>query len=105
MVNGRMAACRDIEKRCFAIITAELGERTVSRRVCPRWSSGLSTRRRISTTRTACAFSADAVGQAGKGAGLAGATVVTDTNMALAGVSKADAGQALGGRAVCLHGG
>lgn len=96
-MNGHMRP-QDIEKRSFAIITAELGERT--------FPDGVSevVKRVIHTTADfdyadSLAFSPDAVGQA-REALASGATVVTDTNMALAGVNKA-ALQALGGRAVC----
>ena len=96
-MNGHMRP-QDIEKRSFAIITAELGERTF-----PDGESEV-VKRVIHTTADfdyadSLAFSPGAVGQA-REALASGATVVTDTNMALAGVNKG-ALQALGGRAVC----
>ena len=99
-MNGHMRP-QDIEKRSFAIITAELGERTF-----PDGESEV-VKRVIHTTADfdyadSLAFSPGAVGQA-REALASGATVVTDTNMALAGVNKG-ALQALGGRAVCYFG-
>ena len=96
-MNGHLRP-QDIEKRSFAIITAELGERTF-----PDGESEV-VKRVIHTTADfdyadSLAFSPGAVGQA-REALASGATVVTDTNMALAGVNKG-ALQALGGRAVC----
>ena len=78
---------QDIEKRSFEIITAELGERT--------FPAGIAevVKRVIHTTADfdyadSLAFSPDVISRA-KAALAAGATVVTDTNMALSGVSKA----------------
>lgn len=84
-MNGQMKPA-DIEKQSFAIITEELGAR--------RFPAGVSevVKRVIHTTAdfdyadNLC-FSADAVEQA-KAALQVGATIVTDTNMALAGISK-----------------
>lgn len=88
-----------IEKRSFAIIEEELGGRAFPEGV------GEVIKRVIHTTADFdyaenLAFSPDAVAHA-KAALQAGATVVTDTNMALAGISK-PALAALGGRAVCF---
>ena len=88
---------QDIEKRSFEIITAELGERT--------FPAGIAevVKRVIHTTADfdyadSLAFSPDVIEKA-KAALAAGATVVTDTNMALSGVSKATLAK-LGGKAV-----
>ena len=90
---------QDIEKRSFEIITAELGERT--------FPAGIAevVKRVIHTTADfdyadSLAFSPDVIEKA-KAALAAGATVVTDTNMALSGVSKATLAK-LGGKAICL---
>ena len=88
-----------IEKRSFAIIESELGGRAFPEGV------GEVVKRVIHTTADFdyaenLAFSPDAVARA-KAALQAGATVVTDTNMALAGISK-PALAALGARAVCF---
>ena len=97
-MNGYMKP-QDIEKRSFEIITAEMGERT--------FPAGIAevVKRVIHTTADfdyadSLAFSPDVIEQA-KAALAAGATVVTDTNMALSGVSKATLAK-LGGKAVCL---
>lgn len=89
----------EIEKRSLAIITEELGDRTFPAGV------GEVVKRVIHTAADFdyaenLAFSPQAV-EHGKRALVAGATVVTDTNMALAGVSKS-ALAALGGKAVCF---
>lgn len=90
---------QDIEKRSFEIITAELGDRT--------FPAGIAevVKRVIHTTADFdyadnLAFSPDVIDKA-KAALAAGATVVTDTNMALSGVSKATLAK-LGGKALCL---
>lgn len=97
-MNGYMKP-QDIEKRSFEIITAELGERT--------FPAGIAevVKRVIHTTADfdyadSLAFSPDVIEKA-KAALAAGATVVTDTNMALSGVSKVTLAK-LGGKAVCL---
>ena len=97
-MNGYMKP-QDIEKRSFEIITAELGERT--------FPAGIAevVKRVIHTTADfdyadSLAFSPDVISRA-KAALAAGATVVTDTNMALSGVSKTTLAK-LGGKAVCL---
>lgn len=93
---------QDIEKRSFEIITAELGERT--------FPAGIAevVKRVIHTTADfdyadSLAFSPDVIEKA-KAALAAGATVVTDTNMALSGVSKTTLAK-LGGKAVWPDGG
>ena len=95
-MNGYMKP-QDIEKRSFEIITAELGERT--------FQAGIAevVKRVIHTTADfdyadSLAFSPDVIEKA-KAALAAGATVVTDTNMALSGESKATLAK-LGGKAV-----
>ncbi len=89
----------DIEKRSFEIITAELGERHVS--------AGIAevVKRVIHTTADfdyadSLAFSPDVIEAGQKPGTAAGATVVTDTNMALWG-EQGDAGKARRS-AVCL---
>lgn len=96
-MNGYMKP-QDIEKRSFEIITAEMGERT--------FPAGIAevVKRVIHTTADfdyadSLAFSPDVIEKA-KAALAAGATVVTDTNMALSGVSKVTLAK-LGGKAVC----
>ena len=98
MVNGKMPPA-EIEKRSFEIITAELGDRT--------FPAGVSevVKRVIHTTADFdyaenLRFSENAVERA-KAALEAGAIIVTDTNMALSGISKGTLAQ-LGGRALCL---
>lgn len=98
MVNGRMAPA-EIEKRSFEIITAELGERTFAPGVTEVVKRVIHTTADFEYADNLC-FSENAVEQAKKALS-AGATVVTDTNMALAGISKATL-EKLGGRAVCL---
>ena len=90
---------QDIEKRSFEIITEELGARA--------FPDGIAevVKRVIHTTADFdyadnLAFSPDVIEKA-KAALAAGATVVTDTNMALSGVSKVTLAK-LGGKAVCL---
>ena len=89
----------DIEKRSFAIITEELGGRTFPEGVAEVVKRVIHTSADFDYADNLC-FSPDAVEQA-KAALEAGATIVTDTNMALAGISKPTLAQ-LGGRAVCL---
>ncbi len=98
MVNGRMAPA-EIEKRSFEIITAELGERAFAPGVAEVVKRVIHTTADFDYADNLC-FSENAVEQAKKALS-AGATVVTDTNMALAGISKATLAK-LGGRAVCL---
>lgn len=89
---------QDIEKRSFEIITAELGEGT--------FPDGIAqvVKRVIHTTADFdyadnLVFSPDVIERA-KAALLSGATVVTDTNMALSGISKPALAR-LGGSALC----
>lgn len=97
-MNGYMKPA-DIEKRSFAIITEELGGRTFPEGVAEVVKRVIHTSADFDYADNLC-FSPDAVEQA-KAALEAGATIVTDTNMALAGISKGTLAQ-LGGRAVCL---
>ena len=97
-MNGHMKPA-DIEKRSFAIITEELGGRTFPEGVAEVVKRVIHTSADFDYADNLC-FSPDAVEQA-KAALEAGATIVTDTNMALAGISKPTLAQ-LGGRAVCL---
>lgn len=97
-MNGHMKPA-DIEKRSFAIITEELGGRTFPDGVAEVVKRVIHTSADFDYADNLC-FSPDAVEQA-KAALEAGATIVTDTNMALAGISKPTLAQ-LGGRAVCL---
>ena len=97
-MNGHMKPA-DIEKRSFAIITEELGGRTFPDGVAEVVKRVIHTSADFDYADNLC-FSPDAVEQA-KAALEAGATIVTDTNMALAGISKGTLAQ-LGGRAVCL---
>ena len=89
----------DIEKRSFAIITEELGGRTFPESVAEVVKRVIHTSADFDYADNLC-FSPDAVEQA-KAALEAGATIVTDTNMALAGISKPTLAK-LGGKAVCL---
>ena len=97
-MNGHMKPA-DIEKRSFAIITEELGGRTFPEGVAEVVKRVIHTSADFDYADNLC-FSPDAVEQA-KAALEACATIVTDTNMALAGISKGTLAQ-LGGRAVCL---
>lgn len=97
-MNGHMKPA-DIEKRSFAIITEELGGRTFPKGVAEVVKRVIHTSADFDYADNLC-FSPDAVEQA-KAALEAGATIVTDTNMALAGISKPTLAK-LGGKAVCL---
>lgn len=97
-MNGHMKPA-DIEKRSFAIITEELGGRTFPEGVAEVVKRVIHTSADFDYADNLC-FSPDVIEKA-KAALAAGATVVTDTNMALAGISK-PAIQKLGGRALCL---
>ncbi len=97
-MNGHMKPA-DIEKRSFAIITEELGGRTFPESVAEVVKRVIHTSADFDYADNLC-FSPDAVEQA-KAALEAGATIVTDTNMALAGISKPALAK-LGGKAVCL---
>ena len=98
MVNGKMPPA-EIEKRSFEIITAELGDRTFPTGVSEVVKRVIHTTADFDYAENLC-FSENAVERA-KAALEAGATIVTDTNMALSGISKGTLAQ-LGGRAVCL---
>ncbi len=97
-MNGQMKPA-EIEKNSFAIITAELGARTFPAGVAEVVKRVIHTSADFDYADNLC-FSPDVIEKA-KAALTAGATVVTDTNMALAGISK-PALQKLGGRALCL---
>ena len=97
-MNGHMKPA-DIEKRSFAIITEELGGRTFPEGVAEVVKRVIHTSADFDYADNLC-FLPDAVEQA-KAALEAGATIVTDTNMALAGISKPTLAK-LGGKAVCL---
>ncbi|WP_087066091.1 precorrin-8X methylmutase [Intestinibacillus massiliensis] len=89
----------EIEKRSFEMITEELGGRMLDPQLAP------IIKRVIHTTADfdyadQLAFSPDVVAHA-KRALRSGATVVTDTNMALSGINKAML-EKLGGKAVCF---
>ena len=90
-MNGYMKP-QDIEKRSFEIITEELGTRA--------FPDGIAevVKRVIHTT--ADFDYADVIEQA-KAALCSGATIVTDTNMALSGISKPSLTK-LGAKALCL---
>ena len=98
MVNGKMPPA-EIEKRSFEIITAELGDRTFPAGVSEVVKRVIHTTADFDYAENLC-FSENAVERA-KAALEAGATIVTDTNMALSGISKGTLAQ-LGGRALCL---
>lgn len=89
----------EIELRSFQIITEELGERTFPDGVAQVVKRVIHTSADFDYADTLC-FSPGAV-EAGKAALAAGATVVTDTNMALAGVNKTILA-GLGGQARCF---
>ncbi|MDO4270181.1 MAG: precorrin-8X methylmutase [Eubacteriales bacterium] len=97
-MNGTIRPA-DIEKRSLAIITEELGGRTFPDGVAEVVKRVIHTSADFDYADNLC-FSENAVERA-KAALAAGATVVTDTNMALAGISK-PALAACGGRAVCF---
>lgn len=98
MVNGRMAPA-EIEKRSFEIITAELGARTFAPGVSEVVKRVIHTTADFDYADNLC-FSENVIERA-KEALASGATVVTDTNMALSGISKATLAK-LGGRTLCL---
>ena len=97
-MNGHVKPA-DIEKRSFAIITEELGGRTFPDGIAEVVKRVIHTSADFDYVDNLC-FSPNAVEKA-KAALEAGATIVTDTNMALAGISKGTLAQ-LGGKAVCL---
>ena len=97
-MNGQMKP-EEIEKQSFAIITEELGTRTFPAGVSEVVKRVIHTTADFDYADNLC-FSQDAVERA-KAALQTGATVVTDTNMALAGISKPTLAR-LGGKALCL---
>ena len=97
-MNGQMKPA-EIEKNSFAIIAAELGDRSFPEGVAEVVKRVIHTSADFDYADNLC-FSPDAIEKA-KAALTAGATVVTDTNMALSGVSKSVLAK-LGGRAVCF---
>lgn len=97
-MNGQMKP-QEIEKQSFAIITRELAGRTFPKGVEEVVKRVIHTTADFDYADTLC-FSSDAVERAWQ-ALRAGATVVTDTNMALAGISKGTL-EKLGGQACCF---
>lgn len=89
----------EIERRSFEIITAELGQREFDPEQEPVIKRVIHTTADFSYA-DSLVFSKDAVARA-KEALREGATIVTDTNMALAGISK-PALELLNSRAVCF---
>ena len=89
----------DIEKRSFEIITQELGGRTFPAGIDLIVKRVIHTSADFDYADNLC-FSEDVVARA-KEALAAGATIVTDTNMALAGISKPTLSKS-GGKAVCF---
>ena len=89
----------DIEKRSFEIITQELGGRTFPAGIDLIVKRVIHTSADFDYADNLC-FSEDVVARA-KEALAAGATIVTDTNMALAGISKPTLAKS-GGKAVCF---
>ena len=90
---------QDIEKRSFEIITAELGERTFPDGIAQVVKRVIHTTADFDYTDN-LVFSPDVIEKA-KAALLSGATVVTDTNMALSGISKPTLAK-IGAKALCL---
>ena len=97
-MNGQMKP-QEIEKQSFAIITRELAGRTFPKGVDEVVKRVIHTTADFDYADTLC-FSPDAVERALQ-ALCAGATVVTDTNMALSGISKGTLAK-LGGQACCF---
>ncbi|SHI00045.1 precorrin-8X methylmutase [Sporobacter termitidis DSM 10068] len=89
----------DIEKRSFEIITRELGGRTLDPERAPIIKRVIHTTADLDYADTLY-FSEDAV-KAGKAALLAGASIVTDTRMAEAGINKTALSK-LGGAVYCF---
>ncbi|MCI6719714.1 MAG: precorrin-8X methylmutase [Clostridiales bacterium] len=89
----------DIEKRSFEIITQELGGRTFPVGIDLIVKRVIHTSADFDYADNLC-FSENVVARA-KEALAAGATIVTDTNMALAGISKPTLAK-FGGKAVCF---
>ncbi len=98
-MNIRNLAPAEIEKESFAIITRELGDRVLDPEQAPIIKRVIHTTADFSYADTLY-FSKNAVRLA-KEALLSGATVVTDTQMGLAGVNKRTL-EKLGGQAVCF---
>lgn len=98
MKNELLYAPHEIEKRSFEIIRREIGGRAINPQEAPVIQRVIHTTADFSYLDT-LAFTNAAV-QSGLAA-LRGGTIVTDTQMALAGISK-PALAALGGRAVCF---
>lgn len=92
-------APHEIEKKSFEILSAELGDRTFDPMEEPIIKRVIHTSADFSYADT-LDFSPGAV-KAGIEALQAGATVLTDTNMALAGISKTALGK-LGAKALCF---
>ena len=92
-------APHEIERKSFEILSAELGDRTFPPLEEPVVKRVIHTTADFSYADT-LAFSPGAV-EAGIAALRAGAMIVTDTNMALAGISKAALAK-VGGRAACF---
>lgn len=88
----------DIEKRSFEIITQELGSREFPIELAPIIKRVIHTTADFEYADTLL-FSDGVIAQAHK-ALLKGATVITDTNMALSGINKTALAK-LGGQAVC----
>ena len=89
----------EIEKQSFKMITEELGERSFPAGIGDVVKRVIHTTADFDYADNLC-FSNHVIEKA-KAALEAGATIVTDTNMALSGISKA-ALKRLGGRAVCF---
>lgn len=97
-MSGQMKP-QEIEKQSFAIITRELAGRTFPKGVDEVVKRVIHTTADFDYADTLC-LSPDAIEQALQ-ALRAGATVVTDTNMALSGISKGTLAK-LGGQACCF---
>ncbi len=97
-MNGQMKP-QEIEKQSFAIITRELAGRTFPKGVDEVVKRVIHTTADFDYADTLC-FSPDAIERVLQ-ALRAGATVVTDTNMALSGISKGTLAK-LGGQACCF---
>ncbi len=98
-MNIRDLSPSEIEQESFAIITRELGDRVLDEEQAPVIKRVIHTTTDFSYADTLY-FSPDAVRLA-KEDFLGGATVVTDTQMALSGISKKTL-ERFGGRAVCF---
>lgn len=85
-MNDLLASPHEIERRSFQIIGEELGDRVLDPAEEPIIKRVIHTTADFSYV-DSLVFANDAI-ERGKQAILAGATIVTDTNMALAGISK-----------------